>query len=294
MITIKRKREKIFYFLLIPSSVVVFTFILILSVLVYNSIPAYEKEGLSIYTKNIWNPVSDLYGGLAAIYGTIVTGVLSVMISIPFATALAIFVNDISPKKVKSFLVNLSDLLAAFPTVLYGFWGLLSLGPFLSRTLFTFLSSNHGLHQTTNGPSILLASIILAIMITPFASSLIREVYSQVPRSFEEAVYSLGLGKWELIMLKLSYIKKAFLGAYALAFGKAVGETVAVSLTIGNVLNISPNLLEPGYTIPSLIISQFGTAYGIQYNVMFALALFLVVIGFIFIMISKLILRVRS
>jgi ABC-type phosphate transport system, permease component len=95
MITIKRKREKIFYFLLIPSSVVVFTFILILSVLVYNSIPAYEKEGLSIYTKNIWNPISDQYGGLAAIYGTIVTGVLSVMISIPFATALSIFVKGI-------------------------------------------------------------------------------------------------------------------------------------------------------------------------------------------------------
>jgi phosphate ABC transporter, permease protein PstC len=241
----------------------------------------------------VWNPVNDQYGGLAAIYGTIVTGVLSVVISAPFATALAVFVNDISPKKIKSFMINLSDLLAAFPTVVYGFWGLLSLGPFLSHTLFAFLNSLFGLHRITNGPSLLLASIVLAIMITPFASSLLREVYSQVPKSVDEAVYSLGLGKWELVVLKLSYIKRAFLGAYALAFGRAVGETVAVSLTIGNVLNISPNLLDPGYTIPSLIISQFGTAYGIQYNVMFALALFLVVIGIAFVIISRLILRVR-
>ena len=293
MMILKRKRERIFYFLLIPSSLAVLTFVLLLSVLVYNSLPALDTFGLSIYTRNVWDPLHDQYGGLAAIYGTIVTGVLSVAISAPFATAFAVFVNDISPKKLKSFLINLSDLLAAFPTVVYGFWGLLSLGPFLSHTLFTFLGSLFGLHRITNGPSLLLASIVLAIMITPFASSLLREVYSQVPRSIDEAVYSLGLGKWELVVLKLSYIKRAFLGAYALAFGRAVGETVAVSLTIGNILNISPNLLDPGYTIPSLIISQFGTAYGIQYNVMFALALFLVVIGVAFVIISRLILRVR-
>nr|WP_009989534.1 phosphate ABC transporter permease subunit PstC [Saccharolobus solfataricus] len=288
---VKRKKEKIFYILLVPSFIVILTFILLLSILVYYSIPVFEKFGLTIYTKNVWNTIYNEYGGLAAIYGTMVTGILSLMISIPFAVAFSIFVNDISPKKIRSFLVNLSDLLAAFPTIVYGFWGLLSLGPFLSHTLFRFLSFYIGLHQNTNGPSILLASIVLAIMITPFASSLIREVYFQVPKSVEEAVYSLGLGKWELIHLKLSYIKKAFLGAYVLAFGRAVGETVAVSLTIGNILNISLNPLEPGYTISSLIISQFGTAYGIQYNAIFALALFLVVIGLGFVAFSKVMLR---
>ncbi|MEM0363911.1 MAG: phosphate ABC transporter permease subunit PstC, partial [Sulfolobaceae archaeon] len=251
---IKRKREKVFYLLLIPSMVAIGTFLLLISVLLYNSIPAFQKLGISIYTTNIWNPSDDKYGGLAAIYGTLITAGLSIIFSIPFSLSLAIFINDIAPVRLKSFLTNLSDLLASFPTVVYGFWGLLSLGPFLSDNLFNFLYNYLGFlplfsYRNTSGPSILLAAIVLTFMITPFASSLLRETYSQVPRYIEEAVYSLGLGKWELIRIKISYIKRSFLGAYALAFGRATGETVAVSLTIGNILNLSPNLLAPGYTI---------------------------------------------
>jgi len=293
---VKKRREKIFYLLILPSLISIGVFLLLLSVIIYNSIPAFEKLGISIYTTNIWNPNDDKFGGLAAIYGTIITGILSMLFSIPFSLSLAIFINDIAPARLKSILTNLSDLLASFPTVVYGFWGLLSLGPFLANTLFSFLNNYLGFlpffsYKNTSGPSILLASIILTFMITPFASSLLREVYSQVPRYIEEAVYSLGLGKWELIRIKISYIRRAFLGAYALAFGRATGETVAVSLTIGNIFNLSPNLLAPGYTISSLIVSQFGTAYGLQYNAMFALALFLLVIGISFIILSRVILR---
>jgi len=293
---VKKRREKIFYLLILPSSISIGVFLLLLSVIIYNSIPAFEKLGISIYTTNVWNPNDDKYGGLAAIYGTIITGILSMLFSIPFSLSLAIFINDIAPARLKSILTNLSDLLASFPTVVYGFWGVLSLGPFLANTLFNFLNNYLGFlpffsYKNTSGPSILLASIVLTFMITPFASSLLREVYSQVPRYIEEAVYSLGLGKWELIRIKISYIRRAFLGAYALAFGRATGETVAVSLTIGNIFNLSPNLLAPGYTISSLIVSQFGTAYGLQYNAMFALALFLLVIGISFIILSRVILR---
>jgi len=293
---VKKRREKIFYLLILPSSISIGVFLLLLSVIIYNSIPAFEKLGISIYTTNIWNPNDDKYGGLAAIYGTIITGILSMLFSIPFSLSLAIFINDIAPARFKSILTNLSDLLASFPTVVYGFWGLFSLAPFLANTLFNFLNNYLGFlpffsYKNTSGPSILLASIILTFMITPFASSLLREIYSQVPRYIEEAVYSLGLGKWELIRIKISYIRRAFLGAYALAFGRATGETVAVSLTIGNIFNLSPNLLAPGYTISSLIVSQFGTAYGLQYNAMFALALFLLVIGISFIILSRVIVR---
>jgi len=293
---IKKKREKIFYLLILPSSISIGVFLLLLEVIVYNSIPAFEKLGLSIYSTNLWNPNINKYGGLAAIYGTIITSTLALLFSSILSLSLAIFINDIAPQRLKSILINLSDLLASFPTVVYGFWGLYSFGPLLASTLFTFLNNYFGFlpffsYKNTSGPSILLASIILAIMITPFAASLLREVYAQVPKYIEEAVYSLGLGKWELIRIKVSYIGRAFLGAYALAFGRATGETIAVSLTIGNILNLTPNLLAPGYTVSSLIVSQFGTAFGLEYNAIFALALILLVIGISFVILSRLVLR---
>ena len=297
-VTPGKKKERIFYVLLVPAAVPLGAFLLLVGLLLYNSVPAFEKLGLSIYTTNVWDPASDRYGGLAAIYGTVVTSVLAVLFSLPFAVSLAVFVNEIAPVRLRQVLINVSDLLASFPTVVYGFWGLISLGPFLAKTLFRFLHDNLGFlpffsSYNSSGVSFLLASIVLTFMITPFASSLIRETYAQIPRQIDEAVYALGLGRWELVRIKLSYIKKSLLGAYALAFGRATGETVAVSLTVGNILNITPNLLAPGYTISSLIISQFGTAYGVQYNAMFALALFLVVIGIAFVVVSRLLLGER-
>lgn len=290
------QKRHLFFLLLIPSLVSIGIFLMIVSVLLYNSAPALIQEGVSLYITSYWDPYNNKFGGLFAIYGSILTASIAILISIPLALGLAVFISDIAPKQIKFALINLSDLFSAFPTVLYGFWGLYSLGPFLASTLFKFLNENLGFiplfsTYTTSGASILLASIVLSLMITPFASSLIREAYAQIPRIIDETVYSLGMGKWELIRIKLSYIKKAFVGAYALAFGRGIGETVAVSLTIGNAINISPSLLSPGYTIPSLIISQFGTAYGLEYHAIFALALFLLVIGILFIVISRLIIR---
>lgn len=289
-------KERIFYLLSLPSFVAIGVFLLLIIVIIYNSLPAFQKLGLSIYTQNIWDPLNDKFGGLGAIYGSVVTGSLALIFSLPFSIAIAIFINDIVPKKLRSFFINLSDLFASFPTVIYGFWGLHSLGPFLYSTLFTFLFEHFSFlpifsTKPLGSPSILLASIVLTFMITPFATSIIRETYAQIPKYIDEAVYSLGLGRWELFKIKLSYIKKSFLGAYALAFGRGIGETVAVSLTIGNVLNLSPSLLSPGYTISSLIVNQFGTAYGLQYNALFALALFLLAIGTSFIIISRILMR---
>jgi phosphate transport system permease protein len=293
---LKTKGNVTFYVLLIPSLLVFGTFFFVVGTVAYNAYPAFEKFGLSIYTTNVWDPNNDRYGGLGAIYGTLVVGTLALVFSIPVSIAMAIFVNDIAPPRLREVFVNLTDLLASFPTVVYGFWGLYVLGPFLSQTLFTFLYDNLSfipLFSTSpaGGPSFLLASIVLSLMITPFATSIIRETYAQVPKSLEEAVYALGLSRWELFRIKLGYVKRAFLGAYALAFGRGIGETVAVSLTVGNVLNITPSLLAPGYTISSLIINQFGTAFGLQYYALFALGLFLVIIGLAFIALSRLFLR---
>jgi len=273
--------------LLLVGSIVVSLFIA--------SIDAFLKEGLTIYTSNVWNPYNNIYGGLAAIYGSLVVVLIAMIIGIPLSLSLAIFLNEYAPKILRQILINVCDLMASFPTIIYGFWGLYELSPLLKSTLFTWLYENFSwipLFSTPPyGPSFLLAGIILSIMITPFASSIIREVYAQVPETIREGVYALGLGKWEVIKVNIKYIKSSIISGFILAFGRGIGETVAVALTVGNVLNITPSVLAPGYTIPALIVNQFGSAYypSLQASALFALALLLFLIGTIMILIAKLI-----
>jgi len=257
------------------------------------SIDAFLKEGLTVYTSNVWDPHNNVYGGLAAIYGSIVVVLIAITISIPLSLSLAIFLNEYAPKILRQILINISDLMASFPTVIYGFWGLYELSPLLKGILFTWLYENFSwipLFSTSPyGPSFLLAGIILGIMITPFASSIIREVYSQIPETIREGVYALGLGRWEIIKVSIKYIKSSIISGFVLAFGRGIGETVAVALTVGNALNITPSILAPGYTIPALIVNQFGSTYypSLQASALFALALLLFLIGTVMILIAK-------
>jgi len=266
-----------------------------LGALVYYSLPALTKEGLLIYTTNRWDPNAGSFGGLAAIYGTFVVSLVAVTMSMPLAVGSAIFINEFTPGRLRGLLIAINDMMAGFPTVIYGFWGLYVLGPTLNPTLFTWLHSNLGfipLFSTRPiGGSYLLAATVLAVMITPFASSLVREVYAQVPSIMVEGIYALGLTKLDAVKIKLSYIAKSLLGALSLALGRGIGETVAVALTVGGVLKVSPSLLSPGITIPSLIANQFGSAYTqIEQSAMLSLALLLFAIGLTFIIASKLVL----
>ncbi len=261
--------------------------------LVLASLEAFFKEGISIYTSNVWDPSRDIYGGLATIYGSIIVVLIATVISLPLSLSSAIFLNEYVPKQLRPFFINIGDLMASFPTVIYGFWGLYELSILLKDTFFRWLYENFWwipLFSTPPyGPSFLLAGILLGIMITPFASSLIREVYAQIPESIREGVYALGLGRWEVIKISIKYAKSSIIGAFALAFGRGIGETVAVSLTVGNVLNITPSVLAPGYTIPALIVNQFGSAYypSLQASALFALALLLFIIGLSIITLTK-------
>lgn len=266
-----------------------------LASLVYYSIPAIAKLGYTIYTSSRWDPSRDAYGALAAIYGSLVVSSIAIVIAIPLALGSSIFVVEYANKKARQVLGLLNDLMASFPTIIYGFWGLYILGPFLKVNLFEKLHAMLGflpLFSTEPfGPSLLLASIVLAIMIIPFAASTIREVYSQIPSSIDEGAYSLGLRRLDLVKIKLSYIKPAIAGGIALAYGRGVGETVAVALTVGGALNTSPSLLAPGYTIPALIADQFGSAYSpIERGALFSLSLLIFVIGLTFVTLAKLIL----
>jgi phosphate transport system permease protein len=255
-------------------------FLIIFSI-TFASLPALETLGFNI-----------LYMYMPAIYGSIVVSIIAIFIAIPLAVGSSIFIIEYLPDRIRSIFININDLMASFPTIIYGYWGLYELGPFLNTTLFNFLHNYLGFlpffSTEPSTASYLLASIVLAIMISPFASSLIREVYSKIPNILDESIYALGLGKWHVIKIKLSYIRKALFGAITLAYGRGLGETVAVDLTIGSSFNISYSLLAPGITIPALIANQFGSAFSeLELSSLFSLALILFVIGSLFILIGK-------
>jgi phosphate transport system permease protein len=250
--------------------------------LVYSSIPSILalKSTLFLYY-------------LPAIYGSLVVSIVAILLAMPLATGVAIFISEYLPRKIRSIFISINDLMASFPTIIYGYWGLYELGPFLNSTLFKALNTYLGFiplfsTQPSTG-SYLLASIVLSIMISPFASSLIREVYSKIPYIVDESVYALGLGRWEVIRIKLLYSRRAILGGMTLAFGRGLGETVAVDLTVGGAFSISSSLLSPGITIPAFIANQFGSAFTqLEISSLFALALLLFIIGVSFTLIAKL------
>lgn len=274
---------------------------LILTVFVLNSIPIFQREGLAIYTTNVWIasefPDEEFYGILSAIYGTLYTSIIAIILVLPISIGFSIFVVDFVPSKFKDAFVISTDILAGMPTVLFGMWGIFFLAPFMS-VLIDLLYKNFSFiplfsYYNPTGYSYLTAGVLLAIMVLPFAASLIREAYSAIPIVYKEAAFSLGLTRLEVVKILLGYIKPAILAATLLAFGRAVGETVAVSLVIGNTFNIHPSLFAPGYTISSLIANQFGNAFIYEYmpSALFAAGLALFSIGLIVNILGLLVLR---
>lgn len=279
-----------FKLLLFPACATVFGIIfLMLVVFTLNSAEIVARQGISTFTSNIWKasevPEEEFYGILAAIYGTIYTSTLAVIFALPLSIAIAIFTIDFVPNRFREALVIPIDIMAGLPTVLYGLWGLFVLVPLVEEIAQIFYENLSFIplfsYRNLTGFSYLTASLLLAIMITPFATAMIREAYRAIPVNYREAVYSLGLTRYEATKVLLGYIKPAILTGTLLAFGRAVGETVAVSLVVGNTFNIHPSLFAPGYTISSLIANQFGNAFVYRYmpSALFVAGLVLFLIG---------------
>ncbi len=277
---------------LLPIASTVFgIFILMLVIYFSASIPIFQKEGLAIYTTNVWNAVEEgeeFYGVLSAIYGSVYTSVIAILISLPLSIGFAVFVIDYTPKRFKEPLIIATDIMAGLPTILYGIWGAFVLVPllrdYIMKPLYEHLSFIPLFsYPPITGYSYFSAGVLLAIMVTPFASSIIREAYRMIPRVYREGAYALGLTRYEATKILLSYIKPAILAGILLAFGRAIGETIAVSLVVGNTFNIHPSLFSPGYTISSLIANQFGNAFIYRYmpSALFASGLALFIIGLI-------------
>ena len=231
--------------------------------------PALRQFGFGFLTSSDWDPVNDKSGALPAIYGTLVTSAMALVIATPLALGVAIFLAEFSPPRIRQPIAFLVDLLAAIPSVVYGLWGIKVLVPFLRDHVMPFIADTLGLSVLPifagpkYGVSMFAAGVILAIMILPYISAVAREILLAVPRSQREAALALGATRWEMIWgAVLPYAKSGIIGGIILGLGRALGETMAVTLVIGNAPEISSSLFAPGYTMASQIANQFNEASG--------------------------------
>lgn len=251
--------------------------------------PVFKQAGMSLVVSSDWSPPEGKYGAAPAIYGTVVSSLIALVIATPLAIGTAIFVSELAPGWLRQPVVFLVDLLAAVPSVVYGLWGIFVLLPFLRSTLIPFLTDTMGLGNIVlfrgpaYGPSLLAAGLILAIMILPYISSVVREVLGAVPRSQREAAMALGATKWETIRdAVLPSAKSGIAGGVVLGLGRALGETMAVTMLIGNRHEINASLLAPGYSMSSLIANEFPEASDdMHMGALMAVAVMLLVIALI-------------
>jgi len=227
--------------------------------------PAFSKFGvLGFIFDNDWNVSKSIYGALPLLVGTLITSVLALVIGVPVAVATALFVTEMCPARFKSPLTVLIELLAAVPSVVYGLWGIFVLVPFLKEPsqwfadTFDFLPFVGG---TVAGPNYFIAGLILAIMILPIVSAISREVMATVPTDHKEAALALGATRWEMIKTAvLPYSRRGITGAAMLGLGRAIGETIAVVLVIGNSPTIGKQIFDQGYSLAAVIANEFGEA----------------------------------
>ena len=260
--------------------------LLILWVLIANSRLSLHAFGLGFFVHTAWNPVVGDFGALPFIYGTLVTSILALCIAVPLAMCVAVFIMEICPKPLRGTVAFLTELLAAIPSVVYGLWAIFVLVPIVRDQLGPFLSKTLGwtgfFSGSNFGEGILTGSIILSIMILPVISSITREVMSAVPISQKEGVLALGATRWEMVRIAvLRNARVGIVGGIILGLGRALGETMAVTMVIGNNPQITKSLFAPGYTLASVIANEFTEATGDLYLsalIEIGLALFLVTI----------------
>ena len=229
--------------------------------------PALRQFGVGFLTSSRWDPVAGEFGAAPAIFGTLVSSIIALIIATPLALGVAIFLSEFAPPRLRTPVAFVVDLLAAIPSVVYGLWGIFVLIPMLRTHVMPFLAGTLGLGRTplfsgpAYGPSMLAAGLILAIMVLPYISAVAREVLLAVPRSQREAALALGATRWEMIWgAVLPYARSGIVGGVILGLGRALGETMAVTMVIGNRAEISASLFAPSYTMASVIANEFTEA----------------------------------
>jgi phosphate transport system permease protein len=269
--------------------------------LVKGAWPALAHFKLEFLTRQIWNPVTEKFGALAPIYGTVVTSLIAMAVAIPLSFGISIFLTELCPAWLKRPVGTAVELLAAVPSIIFGIWGMFVFAPVLQRHvqpwLIEHLGPLPGIGALFQGPpfgiGILTASLVLAIMVLPFIASVMRDVFETVPDVLRESAYGLGATTWEVIwQVVLPYSRTGVVGGIMLGLGRALGETMAVTFVIGNAHRVSSSLLAPGTTISATIANEFTEATGDLYNSsLIALGVLLFVITFIVISAARLMLR---
>jgi phosphate ABC transporter permease protein PstC len=265
--------------------------VLILALIVYffirlvdQSTPAFRKFGVFGFTfGNDWNISADTFKALPLMVGTLITSGLALLIGVPVAVATALYVTELSPRRFRSPLTVLIELLAAVPSVVYGLWGIFFLAPKLRPAeqwfadTFSFIPFVGG--GTVTIPNIFIAGLILAIMILPIVSAISREVMATVPPDHKEAALALGATRWEMIRVAiLPYCRSGITGGAMLGLGRAIGETIAVTIVIGDSPTLPKHLFQQGYSLASVIANEFGEATGLHRSALFAAGLLLFVL----------------
>ncbi len=226
---------------------------------------AIRRFGFHFLATSTWDPVAEQFGALPFIYGTAVSSLIALIIAVPLSIATAVYLTELAPLWIRQPIVSLIEMLAAIPSVILGLWGIFVMIPWLRDHPFPFLKEIFGWTPFFSGPiygvSMLAGGIIIAVMILPIITSVSREILRSVPNLQREAAYALGATRWEVTRIAvLSYAKKGLFGAVILGLGRALGETMAVTMVIGNTPQIRASLFAPGYTLASVIANEFTEA----------------------------------
>ncbi|UGB39044.1 phosphate ABC transporter permease subunit PstC [Frateuria soli] len=275
---------------------------------------AFGTFGWHFLVSSAWDPSSQEYGALVPVYGTLATSFIALLIAVPVSFGIALYLSEVAPRWLRTPVASAIELLAGIPSIIYGMWGLFVFAPFFAEHVKPWLTNYLGNNPDDGNPSwvathvpfvgkmfasdypfgasILVAGIVLAIMIIPFISSVMREVFQTVPTRLKESAYALGSSTWEVSWdIVLPYTRSAVIGGIFLGLGRALGETMAVTFVLGNAMALSASLLDPGASIASTIANQFSEAVGLQKSALMALAFLLFVVTFIVLLIARLMLR---
>ena len=298
-----QRGDKLFRGTVFSGSVAVVVLLLAVVVLLFiDARPAIERYGFSFLVSSNWDPVAEDFGAAPYIFGTVVTSILALALAMPLAVGAAVFISDYAPRMVGTVLSFIIELLVAIPSVGFGLWGLFVLAPFMRSVVDPFLRKSIGpipiigelFKGQTIGQDLLTASVILAIMILPTILSISREIVTQVPRLQREGMLALGATKWETLRKAvLPYAWGGIVGGAMLGLARAIGETMAVTMVIGNSSRaISPSLFTPGYTIASAIANQFTEADSANYfSAIVELGLVLLLVSSVFNIGARLLVR---
>lgn len=279
---------------------VLLTLLGIIASLIFNAAPALSKFGFGFFTTVEWDIINGEFGGLIAIYGTVITSVIALLIAVPLSFGIAVFLTEMCPQVLKRPLGTAVEILAAVPSIIYGMFGLFVFAPLFAEYIQPALAATLGqipglgilFSGAFNGIGILCAGLILAMMVLPFIASVMRDVFEIVPPVLKESAYGIGCTTWEVVKnVVLPYTKTGVIGGIMLGLGRALGETMAVTFVIGNAHKISPSLFAPGNSIASTLANEFGEAeVGLHYSSLFALGLALFVITFVVLTLAKIML----